>query len=449
MRKMVKPHKVRKTPPSIGIAWYYDGKDETWYDELNNSTLGTGIKLLDPTGVSSYYDVYQSARNMYDNPSLGNAGSLALELFGALPLVGKIGKAFKWGNKLIKTVDGPGDEIGRAFFNGVGQRAVGGSKDIYDNSKKEQSYDEGKDDIKQKHQNAKQWMFNWLSNRLPQLERNADATSYRYQLYTPKIKSGDVRERGWNVDYYNNYYNPLAYLKNSTPQRNRLMKLVHSQVNNATNTPYQSVGPQVVGGIGNVKGVYVKPNHFNNSGNYIAYDGIPENDVVVHEMTHASHPNPQIGYITDAIFDGNVPDVGAGGKNNRDRADEIYGALQQFRYKSKISPKQTVDQEWLNNNRKYLNGTYIQKLPDDIIIRLMNEVAHVPTNSNIFYANSGKDSGIHIKKANRGKFTAAAERAGMGVQAYARKILRAPKGKYSSTLRKRANFAANAAKWHK
>ena len=63
--------------------------------------------------------------------------------------------------------------------------------------------------------------------------------------------------------------------------------------------------------------------------------------------------------------------------------------------------------------------------------------------------NKGKDSGIHIKKANRGKFTAAAKRAGMGVQAYARKILSAPKGKYSSTLRKRANFAANAAKWGK
>lgn len=63
--------------------------------------------------------------------------------------------------------------------------------------------------------------------------------------------------------------------------------------------------------------------------------------------------------------------------------------------------------------------------------------------------NKGKDSGIHIKKKNRGKFTAAAKRAGMGVQAYARKILNAPKGKYSSTLRKRANFAANAAKWAK
>ena len=61
--------------------------------------------------------------------------------------------------------------------------------------------------------------------------------------------------------------------------------------------------------------------------------------------------------------------------------------------------------------------------------------------------NKGKDSGIHIKKANRGKFTAAAKRAGMGVQAYARKILSAPKGKYSPQLRRRANFARNASKF--
>ena len=36
---------------------------------------------------------------------------------------------------------------------------------------------------------------------------------------------------------------------------------------------------------------------------------------------------------------------------------------------------------------------------------------------------SYKDGGIHIKKKNRGKFTAAAKRAGMGVQAYAKKVL--------------------------
>ena len=57
--------------------------------------------------------------------------------------------------------------------------------------------------------------------------------------------------------------------------------------------------------------------------------------------------------------------------------------------------------------------------------------------------NSGKD--IYIKKANRGKFTEAANEHNMGVQEFARQVLSAPKGKYSSTLRKRANFARNFA----
>lgn len=55
-------------------------------------------------------------------------------------------------------------------------------------------------------------------------------------------------------------------------------------------------------------------------------------------------------------------------------------------------------------------------------------------------------SGIHIKKENRGKFTAAAKRAGMGVQEYARHVLSNPNA--SPTLKKRANFARNAAKWN-
>lgn len=58
-----------------------------------------------------------------------------------------------------------------------------------------------------------------------------------------------------------------------------------------------------------------------------------------------------------------------------------------------------------------------------------------------------KKGGIYIKPENRGKFSAAAKRAGMGTQAYAKHIL-ANKENYSSTLVKRANFARNAAKWH-
>lgn len=59
------------------------------------------------------------------------------------------------------------------------------------------------------------------------------------------------------------------------------------------------------------------------------------------------------------------------------------------------------------------------------------------------FAKGGK---IHIKEKNKGKFGAAAKKAGMSTQAYARKVL-ANKDKYSPTLVKRANFARNAAKW--
>lgn len=66
---------------------------------------------------------------------------------------------------------------------------------------------------------------------------------------------------------------------------------------------------------------------------------------------------------------------------------------------------------------------------------------------NAMMAAYAKDGGaIHIKKSNRGKFTASAERAGMGVQEFARHVL-ANKDDYSSTLVKRANFARNASKW--
>lgn len=56
-------------------------------------------------------------------------------------------------------------------------------------------------------------------------------------------------------------------------------------------------------------------------------------------------------------------------------------------------------------------------------------------------------SGIHIKKKNRGKFTASAKRAGQSVQEHARSVLNNPNA--TPLQKKRANFARNAAKWHK
>lgn len=58
--------------------------------------------------------------------------------------------------------------------------------------------------------------------------------------------------------------------------------------------------------------------------------------------------------------------------------------------------------------------------------------------------NSGKD--IRIKKSKRGTFTKAAKQHGMSVQGFANRVLRNP-SKYSAAMRKKANFAHNAAGW--
>lgn len=55
-------------------------------------------------------------------------------------------------------------------------------------------------------------------------------------------------------------------------------------------------------------------------------------------------------------------------------------------------------------------------------------------------------SGIHIKKENRGKFTASAKKAGQSVQEHASSVLSNPNA--TPLQKKRANFARNAAKWH-
>lgn len=57
-----------------------------------------------------------------------------------------------------------------------------------------------------------------------------------------------------------------------------------------------------------------------------------------------------------------------------------------------------------------------------------------------------KGSNIHIKKKNKGKFTASAKRAGQSVQEHARSVLSDPNA--TPLQKKRANFARNASKWH-
>jgi hypothetical protein len=54
---------------------------------------------------------------------------------------------------------------------------------------------------------------------------------------------------------------------------------------------------------------------------------------------------------------------------------------------------------------------------------------------------------IHIKKKNKGKFTASAKAAGEGVQEHAHKVMNDPNA--TPLQKKRANFAIQAKKWHR
>ena len=58
-----------------------------------------------------------------------------------------------------------------------------------------------------------------------------------------------------------------------------------------------------------------------------------------------------------------------------------------------------------------------------------------------------KGAKIHIKKENRGKFSASAKRAGEGVQEHDHKVMNDPNA--TTLQKKRANFAIQAKKWHK
>lgn len=54
---------------------------------------------------------------------------------------------------------------------------------------------------------------------------------------------------------------------------------------------------------------------------------------------------------------------------------------------------------------------------------------------------------IKIKASHRGLFTRKAKAQGMSDAAYARKIMAAPKGRYSTKTRKQASFVRSSRKW--
>lgn len=111
----------------------------------------------------------------------------------------------------------------------------------------------------------------------------------------------------------------------------------------------------------------------------------------------------------------------------------------------KFNPKDYTQKWGVGSKIKSWGLKKIDKLGTPVITR--SEWEEAPTFDNWYQAGhyqSGKD--IHIKKSKRGTFTKAAKQHGMSVQSFANKVLRNP-SKYSAAMRKKANFAHNAASW--
>lgn len=78
-------------------------------------------------------------------------------------------------------------------------------------------------------------------------------------------------------------------------------------------------------------------------------------------------------------------------------------------------------------------------------LKLLDEIVSFFKSGGNLKIKCKKGSGIHIKKKNKGKFTASAKKAGQSVQEHARSVLNNPNA--TPLQKKRANFARNAAKW--
>lgn len=249
-------------------------------------------------------------------------------------------------------------------------------------------FDEGKDEVsnegisRPEDKQQISWMRNWLKARKNILKKNAEATTWGYEKYYAKDTSKPVGKMGWDSKYYSNIWNPITYLEGSNPTDNRVNKIIYSQVENAMNVPKVNVGNEYHP-YGGEMGVYVYPDNWDNSGHYVAFNGTPYNEVKVHEFTHASHPEQQERYINEVIFNKNTPNVVDGHNNSSiDNARELYGALQEFRYKNKLKPNQVINQKYINSHRKLFKGTYLENISDKNKIRLFNEVAQYEPNKN-------------------------------------------------------------------
>jgi hypothetical protein len=272
---------------------------------------------------------------------------------------------------------------------------------------KQYKYDIG-GEINFNEDNVKNWITNWLNSRKNQLKENAKSTSFAYRNYKSLNNKGDIRDNSYDVTYENNLLNPLYFLLGKNPNDIRTENIIKSQLYNIDNVATVNVGDYYKPNYGKL-GVYVNPNPWNNTGHYIAYKGIPLDGIRVHELTHASHPDQQIDYITNIIYkDRDIPVNKSGRQTKRDKAKEVYSAIQQYRFENGLKPEDVIDKIYIENNKDKIKSTpYLENINEDDLINIFNNVAKNDKNKNndVFYAKNGGQINMKLKNKNKQDIT--------------------------------------------
>lgn len=183
---------------------------------------------------------------------------------------------------------------------------------------------------------------------------------------------------------------------------------------------------------------------YNIEGYYQPWNQIPYNGHIYSTRTleNAVRTHPQ--YNIDRLIIDNIKDWG--GKAMPKHT---------FLLDQGIRPAGTVVENFSPSDLKYSSAVTFDDYGNVIPLSKrdnfnINDLRYavIPTITGGYAVRSNYDSGkdINIKKSKRGTFTKAAKQHGMSVQSFANRVLRNP-SKYSAAMRKKANFAHNAASW--
>lgn len=394
------------------------------------------IQLIDPTGITNYPTAWREIKNFYNKPSLNSAIEAIVGTWSALPIAGKYGKLLK-GAKYLNL---PGFVFNKYTSKILKNYIKGFSKISFDS----------KDFISDK---ATKIASNVLQNTTRGLSRayeNAPDLLSKDMLHKivtntegePSLfRLGDGYYNGSFV--YNNNTNgkKSRYTDESAGNRDLVDLLINKESKNIRKL--QNPDPYVLDGT-------VIP--------YDQYEGfiLPSTESGAYEL-NKKYKDLFDRYIeNNNTFLANQLDLPENPKIKKQVLDQV----RHFRIKPRRDEFGNYTMQpskiWDFSGTIDIFGDRFERLIKDkggspfilkqkeIPVRFVDN--YTPENNifeNVVTHNSGKD--IHIKKANRGKFTEAANEHNMGVQEFARQVLSAPKGKYSPTLRKRANFARNFA----